>query len=416
MTTEIHRSVSPNQRQRGVEWDLTLMGVVILLLGFGIVMLYSSSAIMAAQKLGDPMYLVKTQSIRIGAGFILLIGALHLDYRWYQRLVYPILGVGFLLLVLVLIPGIGVVQNGAQRWFSLAGLSFQPAEVVKIVAAIYLAYSVSKKGENMKKFSIGFVPHLAVIGAMVALLLRQPDFGSSVLVLTLMAIMLFCAGAKVIYMILMAPIAAVAAYIAVTGSEYRMRRIMAYLDPWSYQNDEGYQISESLISIGSGQVTGVGLGNGRGKLGYVPELWNDFIGTIIAEELGLLGVIALVALILGFLWRGYTISWNAVDRFGVFLSFGLTTLIGMQAVANLCVITGLLPNKGLTLPFVSFGGSSVMMCLFSVGVLLNISKRKEDAWEAARETRESQKEERRWEKKRRGILKRRRDLASKWGG
>lgn len=399
----------------GPTWDVSLLMTVVALLGFGTLMLYSASAIMAAQKLGDPMYLVKTQLIRTGLGLVLMFAALRIDYRWWRRLIYPMIFVSVIMLVLVLIPGVGVVQNGSRRWFSMGGLSFQPAEVVKIVTVIYLAYSVSKKGEAMKKFSIGFVPHLMVAGLMVELLMRQPDFGSSVLILTVTLVMLFCSGAKIIYMALMVPIAGLAGFLAITGSEYRMERVMVFLDPWKYRTDEGYQIVESLISIGSGQITGVGLGNGKGKLGYVPELWNDFIGTIIAEELGLIGIVGLVSLILLLLWRGFSISWNATDKFGVFLAFGLTTVLGIQAAANLCVVTGLLPNKGITLPFVSFGGSSMIMSLFAIGILLNISRNQPDTWEEGRTDRADKKQERKWEKKRAGIVKRRRDLTSrKW--
>ncbi len=402
-------------KKLGPNWDLGLLMTVVALLGFGTLMLYSASAVMAAQKLGDSMYLVKTQLIRSGLGLILMFVALKIDYRWWRRLIYPMIAVSVILLILVLIPGIGVVQNGSRRWFSMAGLSFQPAEIVKIVTVIYLAYSVSKKGEAMKKFSIGFVPHLMMSGLMVALLMRQPDFGSSVLILTVTLIMLFCSGAKIIYMALMVPIAGAAGFVAITGSAYRLKRVMAFLDPWKYQTDEGYQIVESLIAIGSGKITGVGLGNGKGKFGYVPELWNDFIGTIIAEELGLIGIVALVGLILILLWRGFSISWNATDKFGVFLAFGLTTILGIQAAANLCVVTGLLPNKGITLPFVSFGGSSVIMSLFAIGILLNISRNQPDHWEENRDKRSDEKEKRKWEKKRAGIVKRRRDLTSrKW--
>lgn len=417
-TTDIQSSLASASfsrvRKYSANWDIGLLFTVIALLGFGTLMLYSASAIMAAQKLGDPMYLVKTQLIRTGIGIVAMFIALRVDYRWWKRLIYPMIALSIIMLILVLIPGVGVVQNGSRRWFSIIELSFQPAEVVKIVTVIYLAYSVSKKGEAMKKFSVGFIPHLLMAGLMVAILMRQPDFGSSVLILTITLVMLFAAGAKVIYMAIMVPIAGLAGFIAITGEAYRMKRIMAFLDPWSYQSDAGYQIVESLISIGSGRITGVGLGNGKGKLGYVPELWNDFIGTIIAEELGLIGIVALVGLIFVLLWRGYKISWNAADKFGVFLAFGLTTILGIQAAANLCVVTGLLPNKGITLPFVSFGGSSMIMSLFAIGILLNISRNLPDYWEENKGRRSSNKDEKKWKKKRTKILKRRRDLSNKW--
>jgi cell division protein FtsW len=193
-----------------------------------------------------------------------------------------------------------------------------------------------------------------------------------------------------------------------------MKRILAFLDPWSYRSDIGYQISESLISIGSGGPTGVGLGNGHGKLGYVPELWNDFIGTIIAEELGVLGVALLVTLLGLWVWRGLKIAYTCNDDFGRYLAFGITILFGFQAAANLFVVSGLAPTKGLTLPFVSFGGSSMMMALFATGILLKISKNEPDGWEDLRAQRADRKYQAKWERKRRNILRRRKDLQTKY--
>jgi cell division protein FtsW len=317
------------------------------------------------------------------------------------------------MLILVLIPGIGVVQNGARRWFGFGGVSFQPAEVAKVAAIMFMAYSLDKKVGEMSKFSVAFIPHLIVIGAMVMLLMLQPDFGTSVILLSMMGLLLFVSGARFVYLGGFAVAGAVMAYFAITSREYRMERVMAYLDPFEYRLGIGYQISESLISIGSGGLTGRGLGNGTGNLGYVPELWSDFIATIIAEELGLVGVVLLVGLFMFIVWRGSLIAFRARDDFGRYLAFGLTALIGGQATANLCVVTGLLPNKGLTLPFVSFGGSSMILSLFAIGVLLNISKNAPDHWELGREERMAQRSERRWSRKKRKILSRREDLRNR---
>lgn len=404
-TTEGRSAEQARSEERA--WDGWLLGSVLLLVGFGLVMLYSASAVMAQEKLGDHLYLVKSQLVKIAMGLVMLVGALRVDYGWYRRLIYPALGVTFVMLVLVLIPGIGMVQNGARRWFSVAGVSFQPAEVAKIVVVMFLAYSVSKKGRDMRTFVVGFVPHLLVIGVFVGLLMQQPDFGSSVILLTMMGLMLFVSGARILYLGGFGLLGAAGAFVAITSSEYRMQRIMAFLDPWSHRKDIGYQISESLISIGSGGLMGRGLGNGHGKLGYVPELWNDFIGTIVAEELGLVGIAVLVGLFVVFIWRGIRVAFDARDDFGRYLAFGLVAMLGMQATANLGVVTGLLPTKGLTLPFVSFGGSSMVMALFAVGVILNISRRAPDEWEQTREVREARREERRWRRKKRRILKRR---------
>ena len=373
-----HHVVARMRRQK--PWDSWLLLTVLLLVGFGLVMLYSASAVMSAQKLGDHFYLVRNQLTKLALGLVMMVGALKLDYRWYKRLIYPIFGGTLLMLVLVAIPGIGTIQNGARRWFSVMGMSFQPAEVAKVAAIMYLAYSVSKKGKRMGSFKVGLLPNLMMIGLMVFFLMLQPDFGSSMILLTCMMLMLFVSGARLTYLLALSGIGGLGAFFAIAGSAYRMKRIMAFLDPWSHRSNIGYQISESLIAIGSGGVTGKGLGLGTGKLGYVPELWNDFIGTIAAEELGLFGIIALTSLFVVFLWRGLNIALKCEDSFGTFLAFGLTSMFTLQAVANLFVVTGLAPTKGLTLPFVSFGGSSLIMAMFATGVLLNISKNAPDMW------------------------------------
>lgn len=392
------------------QWDRVLLATVCALIGYGLVMLYSSSAVVSADQFDNQFHHLVSQVWKVGLGLVVMTGTAAIHYRWYRRLVYWILAATVLLLAVVLIPGVGVVQNGARRWISMGGLTLQPAEIAKVVVVIFLAYSISKKGEKMTKFTIGFLPHLLIVGLMVGLLLMQPDFGSSVILVTMMGIMLFVSGARLLYLSGFGILGLVGAYYVVASSPYRRERILAFLDPWQYRDDIGYQISESLIAIGSGGLTGRGLGNGKSKLGYVPELWNDFIGTIVAEELGLLGIVVLVGLFLVLVWRGFRIAFQAKDAFGMYLAFGLTTLIGMQAATNLCVVTGLLPTKGLTLPFFSLGGSSIIMTLFAIGVLLNISKRQPDLWEQTREKRERRRRKQRWEKKRERILDRRDDL------
>lgn len=414
MTTDVLATLAEQTRDHVVArlrrqrpWDTWLLLTVLVLVGFGLIMLYSASGVMASQKLGSDFYLVRNQLTKLGLGLGMMMVALRINYHWYKRLILPIFGVAFFMLLLVAIPGIGTIQNGARRWFSMGGMSFQPAEVAKIAAVMYLAYSVSKKNERMKSFTVGLLPHLIMIGLMVGLLMLQPDFGSSVILLSMMMIMLFVSGARISYLMVMGFLGMIGAYFAISSSKYRMDRVLAFLDPWSHRKGIGYQISESLIAIGSGGVSGKGLGNGTGKLGYVPELWNDFIGTIVAEELGLMGVIILVALFLTFLWRGMKIAFSCEDPFGKYLAFGLTTMFGLQATANLCVVTGLLPTKGLTLPFVSFGGSSLIMALFATGILLNISQNSPDTWQLKRDERRDRKESKRWERKRREITAKR---------
>lgn len=415
MSTDLLKNITDPEAARPDdaehEWDPILLVTICALVGYGLVMLYSASAVMASQEFGNHFTLVRSQLLKAAIGFVVLIVATSVHYQWYRRLVYPMLFGTLALLGLVLVPGIGVVQKGARRWFDVAGMSMQPAEVAKVMTVIFLAYSIGKKGEKMQKFTVGFIPHLLIVGLMVGLLLMQPDFGSSVILVTTMGIMLFVSGARLLYLSGFGILGLVAGFYAIMSSPYRMERITAFLEPWKHRQSVGYQISESLIAIGSGGLTGRGLGSGTGKLGYVPELWNDFIATSVAEELGLLGIVLLVGLFLVFIWRGFKIAFEARDDFGKYLAFGLTTLIGMQASANLCVVTGLLPTKGLTLPFFSLGGSSLVMTLFASGVLLNISKREPDRWEETREARERRRRNERWERKREKILERREDLS-----
>ena len=253
-------------------WDLWLLVTTLILVGFGLVMIYSASAVMAEQKFDDHLYLVKEQVTKVGIGLVCLVGALSFNYRWYKRLIYPILGVTVVVLGLVLVPGVGVARNGAQRWVSLGGLSFQPAEIVKVVTVMFMAYSVSKKGDKMRHFVVAFVPHFVVIGLLVALLMQQPDFGTSVILLAIMGLMLFVSGAKLTHLTGFMMLGLGGAYLAIKASPYRMDRLRAFFDPMEYRQGIGYQLSESLIAIGSGGLSGRGLGNGTGKLGYVPEL------------------------------------------------------------------------------------------------------------------------------------------------
>ncbi len=384
-------------------WDGWLLVIVCALLGLGVVMIYSASGITAAWNFNDSMFFLKRQLIYVVIGFGLLIMALKVDYHWYQRLVYPILIGVLILLALVLVAGTEV--NGSRRWIRLASFNIQPAEVAKIAMAFVLAYSMAKKQDKIKTFLIGVLPHLLVVGVVIFLLLLQPDFGSSVLITTLMGAMLFFAGTKLIYIIGGIAIAGLGGVLLITTADYRMARVLAFLDPWGNQDSSGYQLVESLISIGSGGLPGRGLGEGLGKLGFVPEMHTDFIGTAIAEELGFFGVAVVIALFLAFAWRGFLIAMRARDYFGRYVAFGLTFIISLQAAINLCVISGLLPTKGLTLPFISFGGSSLLLCMFATGVLLNISKCAEDKYALKQAQNRADKELEEWNRKRDRILK-----------
>ena len=344
--------------RKSISYDPLLLGSVLLLVGMGLVMVYSASAITSLEKMGDSFYFLKRQAIAAGIGLVGMAVAMKLGYRRMARLAYPLLVVAIILLVLVLIPGLGHSAGGARRWIRMPGISLQPAEITKVAWVIYLAYSLAKKREKVKSFSVGFLPHLAIAGLLVVLCMLEPDFGSSVALLFLMFVLLF---------------ALPFAYAAIARSEYRMKRILAFLDPWAHRHDVGYQVSESLMSIGSGGLTGLGLGDGRQKLFFLPEAHTDFIFAIIGEELGLLGVLALVLLYGVIIWRGIRASLAASEPFGTYLGLGITSLIGFQAIVNMSVAMGLVPTKGLTLPFISYGGSSLIMLMGAAGLLLSIS-------------------------------------------
>jgi cell division protein FtsW len=263
--------------------------------------------------------------------------------------------------------------GGAKRWLRFPGVSVQPAEIAKVAWVVYLSYSLAKKREKVKHFSIGFLPHLGLAGVLVGLCMLEPDFGSSVALLFLMFVLLFAAGARLSWLVGSVLLAIPFAYTAITTSEYRMKRITAFLDPWANRQGSGYQVAESLMSIGSGGTTGLGLGDGRQKLFFLPEAHTDFIFAIIGEELGLIGVGALITLYGIVIWRGIRASLNATEPFGSYLGLGITALIGFQAVVNMAVAMGLVPTKGLTLPFISYGGSSLIVLMGAAGLLLSIS-------------------------------------------
>jgi cell division protein FtsW len=359
---------------RGHDIDVVLFAALLALVGFGVVMVYSASAVYAAQKFGAADYFLKRDLAYAAIGLAAMAWAARRDYGAWRRWAYPLLGVTFALLVAVLICGARI--NGARRWFHLGPLSFQPAELAKLSLVIYLARSLAQKmaAEKVKSFAIGFVPHMVIAGLMMLLLLKQPDLGTAVILGLTTLMLLFVAGAKVSYLVLAFLGATPIVYQAIVGTPWRLRRMLAYIDPWPYRHDVGYQITESLISIGSGGLFGLGLGDGKQKLFFLPEAHTDYILAIVGEELGLAGLLCVAALFVVVVWRGARAALRARDPFGCFLGFGITAVIALQAAVNLGVVLGALPTKGLPLPFVSYGGSTLVVDLFAAGVLLNISR------------------------------------------
>ncbi len=360
--------------------DVVLMGVVFALVAIGLVTVYNGSALAAWDATGGTNDMAHFRDQAIGAliGVGALVVGMRVDYRLWQRMAYPILGVALFLLILTALPGISVTVKGATRWIDLGVVRFQPSEFVKIAIAIYLAFSVTKKNDKMHYFVESFVAHGLVLSVFIALLMKQPDLGSSIILSTMTGIILFTSGAKISYIFGFITTGALLLFAAIQSASYRMDRMTAWFNPWSDIGDKGYQLANSYTALASGGVSGTGLGEGSGRLGYVPELYNDFVAALIGEEFGFIGIVAIIALYGLFMWRGVIIAKGARDRFGTWLAFGITMLISLQALVNIGVVTGTLPTKGLTLPFVSLGRSSLVMLMFAAGILLNISQRNPD--------------------------------------
>ncbi len=354
-------------------FDRPLFVCVLLLLGFGVIMVYSASAVRAAHELGDSTHFLVRQSIYVALGLVGMLIASQINYHTYQKIVYPLLGLTFLGLLLCHTP-LGRTINGASRWIGIGPITVQPSEALKLTLVLWLSYSLAKKHDKIKSFSIGFLPHLLVPGIAILLCLLQNDFGTSVVIATVTFSLLFVAGAKLGYMMLACIALAPAAYYLVAGSACRWSRIIAFLDPISNRYEHGYQLTQSLFGFAGGGFFGAGLGAGLQKFFFLPEAHNDFIAAIIAEELGVFGIWALLFVFAILLGRGVVIALRAADVFGVYIAVGITVLLAIQTLANLGVATGLLPTKGLNLPFISAGGSALITALFAVGILLNISK------------------------------------------
>lgn len=353
--------------------DALLLFGVIVLSACGLIMVYSASAVYAQAKTGDSMYFFKHQLVNLALGISAMVAAYRFGYQRLVRYAYPLLLFCMLLLVAVLVPGIGSRAGGSSRWIKLGGFGFQPGELAKVAFVVYLACSLTRKRAKIKAFGKGFLPHLMVSGVLILLLLGQPDFGTAAVLTLLLFFMLFVAGTRISYIVAAALLAIPMAYGLIAGSTYRMRRLLAFLDPWAHRQDIGYQISESLMSFGSGGLFGMGLGEGKHKLFFLPAAHTDFIYSIVGEELGIAGALALMVVFGVVIYRGMRIALRAPDLFGCYVAFGLTMLVGLQTVINMGVVTGLLPTKGLTLPFFSYGGSSLICTLLAVGILLSIS-------------------------------------------
>jgi cell division protein FtsW len=340
----------------------------------GLVMVFSASAIVAGNRFQDPGFFLKRQIVWLAFGLVLMQLASRIDYTLWKKLSIPMLACMLLLLALVLVPSFGVSAKGARRWLRIGPLSVQPAEMVKLVAVIFMAAYLTRKGDKITQFRDGLLPALIVIGLLGGLVLLEPDLGT-VLVLGLVTVgMCFLAGARISHLLALGLCAIPIVLGLVLGSSYRRQRLMTFLAPWKDASDAGFQITQSFLAFGSGGPFGVGLGEGKQKLFFLPEAHTDFVLALVGEELGFIGTAVVTLLFAFFVWRGFQIAARARVPFGRYLGMGITLLIGGQALVNAAVVTGLLPTKGLTLPFVSYGGSSLVVSLMGVGILLSISR------------------------------------------
>jgi cell division protein FtsW len=361
------------ERRQG-HGDLMLLILTLVLVGFGLIMIYSSSSILAMRTYGDSYYFIKRQLIWAGLGFAGLWFLAKTPYERFRNMVLPLLfGCVILLLAVLLLP-IGKTVGGARRWLVLGPLSFQPAEMLKLVLVIYLADALARKQEIMRDFSKGVLPNLMIAGSLSALLLLQPDLGTAVIIVLVTIAMLFMGGARLAHLLSLGLAALPVVFLLIFKVAYRRRRWDAFLDPWQDALGKGFQIVQSFLALGSGGLWGRGLCESQQKLFYLPTPHTDFIYSIVGEELGFIGAFA-VLLVFGMLiWKGFSIARHCPDQFGKMLAVGVTMLLGLQAMINIGVVTGLVPTKGTTLPFISAGGSSLLFSLLAVGILLSISR------------------------------------------
>ena len=354
--------------------DIILFLTVFTLIGLGIAMVYSASSIFADKAFKDSLFFLKRQLLWFVIGFIILIIVQELHYKHYMKFTKVFLLLSFVFLIILFIPGIGHKAQGSARWIRIGSFGIQPSEFVKISLIIYLAkvFSIGKEGIENPLFQL-LIP-MIILGIMFLLILMQPDFGTAVDLLFVAVAVLFVSGFPIFYIILLFLLSIPAFYLLIYQVHYRRERIIAYLDPWKDRYRTGYHIIQSFIAFKLGGFLGVGLGNGTQKISRLPEPHNDFIFAVIAEETGMFGTVAVIVLYCIFFWRGITIALEASSDFGRLLAVGLTLMLTIQAFINIGVVTGSLPTTGIPLPFISYGGSSLLSSMISVGILLNISR------------------------------------------
>jgi cell division protein FtsW len=354
--------------------DLWLLIATAGLVGLGIVMVFNASYFYAQDRYGDAYVFFRKQLFALGCGATLLVVISQVRLEWFERLAGPLMICTMVALAMLLIPGVGITRGGARRWVGIGSFTFQPSEFAKIAVVLYLARSISRKRDRMNQFTLGVLPHLLVVGLCALLIARQPDFGTAAILVLVLVLMLFGGGARPSHLIGLALAGLPVVVMAVVYAPYRMRRILAFLDPWRYSQDIAFQLVQSLIAFGSGGLTGVGLGESQQKMFFLPEAHTDFLFSLIGEELGVCGALLVLALFAVIGMRGFRVALRHPDPFASLLAFGTTLVILLQAVVNVGVVVGLLPTKGLALPFLSYGGSALIGALVQVGILSALSR------------------------------------------
>jgi cell division protein FtsW len=362
---------------RKLRSDRWLFAAMLALVCTSVVMVYSASAVMALERFQQPYLFLFKQAAWAALGMLFVALLMHVDYRRYKQplVIWSALGAVALALVAVLF---GPEINGTRRWFGVAGIGVQPSELAKIAAIFFTAALLDARPDRVNDIRSGLGPLAVIIGGLAGLILLEPDFGTAFTLLLTVAVMVFAAGLSWRYVAGVALLALPAAGFIVAAADYRMRRVLTFLDPWKDPLGDGFQIIQSLIAVGTGGISGRGLMAGTQKLFFLPEPHTDFVYAVISEELGLIGATLVLIAFLIIAWRGLTIALAVPDRFGAFLAIGITTMIALQALVNISVVLSLLPTKGIPLPFVSAGGSSLLINLVAMGILLNVSQHASD--------------------------------------
>ncbi|RDI47549.1 stage V sporulation protein E [Falsibacillus pallidus] len=354
--------------------DIVLIIATLSLLTIGLIMVYSASAVWATYKFDDSFFFAKRQLLFAGVGVAAMFFIMNVDYWTWKTWAKLILIICFVLLLAVLIPGVGMVRNGSRSWIGVGAFSIQPSEFMKLAMISFLAKFLSDRQKLITSFKKGLVPSLALVFTAFGLIMLQPDLGTGTVMVGTCVVMIFISGARVSHFAWLGILGMAGFAGLILSAPYRIKRITSFLDPWSDPLGSGFQIIQSLYAIGPGGLFGLGLGESRQKFFYLPEPQTDFIFAILSEELGFIGGSLVILLFALLLWRGIRIALGAPDLYGSFLAVGIISMIAIQVMINIGVVTGLMPVTGITLPFLSYGGSSLTLMLMAVGVLLNISR------------------------------------------